>query len=160
MMLDFEQRFKIMVTSRWTVSEILLTSAIIAFKVFCIETRMSNIFRTKNVTKLTEAILERCYRVLVVKCKQKTLNPSVYFLRVDGFCSTLTFKFTKRCRTTIFLKHASIHINRATHYKITTFLKSESFVFFGRLFIQNKTCRHFEFLMKQIFGQRFFILKN
>ena len=149
-----------MVTSRWQFPKFCLHQQLFAFKVFCIETRMSSIFRTINVTKLTEPILERSYRVLVVKCKQKTLNPSVYFLRVDGFCSTLTFKFTKRCRTTIFLKHASIHINRATHYKITTLLKSESFVFFGRLFIQNKTCRHFEFLMKQIFGQRFFILKN
>ena len=45
------------------------------------ETRLSNTFKTTNVTKLTKAILESSYRVLQVMPKWKTLNGLVYFSR-------------------------------------------------------------------------------
>ena len=46
------------------VFKILLSQQLLAFKEFCIEKRLSNIFKTKNVTKLTKAILESSYRIL------------------------------------------------------------------------------------------------
>ena len=34
------------------------------------------------------------------------------------------------------LKHANIHIDRATNYQITVFLKNETFLFFGAFFFK------------------------
>ena len=67
-MLDSERTFKIKVRLRWTVSEILFTSTIMlcAFQEFCMETRLSNIFKTKNITNLTKVIQENSYRLLQV----------------------------------------------------------------------------------------------
>ena len=67
-MLDSERTFKIKVRLRWTVFEILFTSAIMlcAFQEFCMETRLSNIFKTKNITNLTKVIQENSYRLLQV----------------------------------------------------------------------------------------------
>ena len=42
--------------------------------------RLSNIFKTGNVTKLTKVFLESSYRVLQVTSKQKTLKQHFYFL--------------------------------------------------------------------------------
>ena len=49
------------------------------------EKRLSNIFKTANVTNLTKAILKSYYRVLPVTCKWKTLKQPVYFLRAVEF---------------------------------------------------------------------------
>ena len=68
-MVDSERTFKIKVKSDLTVSKILLTPAVIAFKEFCMEMRLSNIFKTANVTKLNKAILISSYRVLQVTSK-------------------------------------------------------------------------------------------
>ena len=66
MMLDSERTFKVKVRFRWTVFEISLPSAI---KEFCMETRLSNIFKTINVTNLSKVIQESSYRVLQVTSK-------------------------------------------------------------------------------------------
>ena len=58
-MLDSKRTFKIKLRSRWAAFEISLTSAVFAFKEFCKEKRLSNIFKTTNVTKLTKANLKR-----------------------------------------------------------------------------------------------------
>ena len=52
------------------------------------ETRLSKIFKTTNVTKLTKVIQESSYRVLQVTSKYKTLKQPVYFLKVVEFCPT------------------------------------------------------------------------
>ena len=57
-MLDSEKAFKIKVRLRWTVFEILIMSAM--------ETKLSNIFKTTNVTNLAKVIQESRYTVLQV----------------------------------------------------------------------------------------------
>ena len=69
-MLDTKRTFEIKIRSCWTVFEILL--------MFCMETRLSNIFKTTNVTYLTKVILERSYKVLQVTSKWKTLKRSLF----------------------------------------------------------------------------------
>ena len=109
------------------------------------ETRLSNIFKTTNVTNLNKVIQESSYRVLKVTSKQKTLKQPVYFLKTVEFFSTFniqiaitlaifweklqnyTFQKTHRSLS----KHANIHIliNRASHYEITALQKYEKFEF-------------------------------
>ena len=55
-------------------SEFCLRQQLFAFKEFCMETRLSNILNTKNVTKLTKAIVESSYRVLQITSKWKVLK--------------------------------------------------------------------------------------
>ena len=55
---------------------------------FCVETRLSNIFKTTNVTKLTKTILESSFRALPVTFKWKALERPVYILRVVEFWPT------------------------------------------------------------------------
>ena len=52
------------------------------------ETRLSNIFKTTNVTNLTKVIQQDSYRVLQVTFKWKTLKQPVYFLKAVEFCPT------------------------------------------------------------------------
>ena len=52
------------------------------------ETRLSNIFKTKNATNLTKVILESSYRVIQLTFKWKTLKQPVYFLKAVEFCPT------------------------------------------------------------------------
>ena len=52
------------------------------------ETRLSNIFKTTNVTNLTKVIQESPSRVLQVTSKSKALKQPVYFLKVVEFCPT------------------------------------------------------------------------
>ena len=80
-MVNYERKFKIKVKSGWTAFKNSLTSTVIVFKEFCMEKRLSNIFRTTKVTKLIKAILKSSYR------NGKTLKQSVYFLRTVKFCS-------------------------------------------------------------------------
>ena len=152
-MLDSERTFKIKV--RLQFSKFCLRQQLCAFKEFCMETRLSNIFKTTNVTNLTKVIQESSYRVLQVTSKQKTLKQSVYFLKAVEFCPTFDIQiditlaiFREKLQNHTFQKahrslskHVNIHINRATHYEITTpSLKHEKFVFFWRFFFQNKNC--------------------
>ena len=48
--------------------------------------KLSNIFKTTNITNFTKAILKSSYRVLQVTFKQKTLKEPVYFLKAVEFC--------------------------------------------------------------------------
>ena len=52
------------------------------------ETRLSNIFKIKNVKNLTIFILESSYRLLQITFKWKTLKQPFYFLRAVEFCPT------------------------------------------------------------------------
>ena len=52
------------------------------------EKRLSNIFKTANVTNYTKTILKSSYRALQVTFKQKILRQPVYFLKAVEFCST------------------------------------------------------------------------
>ena len=52
------------------------------------EIRLSNIFKTKNITKLTNFILESFYSVLQVISIWKTLKQAVYVLRAVEFWPT------------------------------------------------------------------------
>ena len=65
-----------------------LRQQLFAFKQFCMEARLPNIFKTTNVTNLTMVIQESPYRVLQVTSKYKTLKQPVYFLKAVEFCST------------------------------------------------------------------------
>ena len=69
-MLNSERTIKIKIRLRWTVFEILLTPLnslkLFEFKEFCMETRLSNIFKTTDVTKLTKGIQRNSYKVLQV----------------------------------------------------------------------------------------------
>ena len=104
-------------------------SSYLYLKSFFMEMRLSNIFKTTNVPKLTKAILESSYRVLQVTYKQKTLKKPVHFLRDVVFCPTsdiqidinlaillqnYTFYRVHRSLS----KHANFHINGAIHYKM------------------------------------------
>ena len=52
------------------------------------ETTLSNIFKTTNITKLTKTNLKSSYRILQVTFKWKTLKQPVYFLKAVEFYST------------------------------------------------------------------------
>ena len=52
------------------------------------ETRLSNIFKTTDVTKLTKVILKSSYRLLKTISKWKTLKELSYFLQAVEFGST------------------------------------------------------------------------
>ena len=52
------------------------------------ETILSNIFKTTNVTNLTKVVQQNSYRVLQVTSKWKTLEQPVYFLKPDEFWLT------------------------------------------------------------------------
>ena len=138
------------------------------------ETRLSNFFKTTNVTNFTKVILKTSYSVLQVTFKQETLKQPIYFLKAVEFYSTFDIQidiilviFREKLQNHTFQKAhrslskcANIHINRATHYEITALEKYEKFVFFWRFFFQNENCQHFEFSMNQIFGQRFIIFEK
>ena len=65
-----------------------LHQQLFAFKEFCMETRLFNIIKTTNLTKLTKVILESSYRVVKVISKWKTLKETVYFLKAVEVCRT------------------------------------------------------------------------
>ena len=84
-MLDSERTFKIKVRLLGQFSKFCLRQQLCAFKEFCMETRLSNIFKTTNVTNLTKVIQQNSYRVLQVTSKWKTLKQPVYFLKAIEF---------------------------------------------------------------------------
>ena len=92
------------------------------------ETRLFNIFKTANVTKLTKAILESSYRVLQVTSRWKTLKQPVYFLRAVEFWSTfdiqiditlaiVKLQFGYSCKTTFSRNPIKVWL---THQKMAT----------------------------------------
>ena len=72
------------------------------------EKRLSNIFKTINVTNMTKVIQESSYRVLQVTSKQKTLKQLVYFLKTVEFCPTFNIQID--ITLVIFWKKLQIHI--------------------------------------------------
>ena len=78
-MLDSEGKFEIKVITHWRVFEILLTSTFICIKEFCIEKRLSNIFKITNLAKVTKTILKSSCRDLHVTSKSKILKQIIYF---------------------------------------------------------------------------------
>ena len=56
------------------------------------ETRLSNIFKSTNVTNLAKIIQESSYRVAQVTSKWKTLKQSVYFLKAVEYCPTFNIQ--------------------------------------------------------------------
>ena len=62
-----------------------VTSYLHAFKEFRMEIRLSNMFKTTNVTRLIKAILESSYRILKVTSIRKALKRPVHFLRAFEF---------------------------------------------------------------------------
>ena len=133
-------------------SKFCLRQQLFPFKEFCMDTRLSNIFKTTNVKKLAKVVLESSFKVLQVISKQKTLKKPIYFLKAAEFWPTFdiqidtnlaifwdklqnhTFQKTQRSLS----KHANIHNNRATRYEITAHY--EGFVFFWRFLFQKENC--------------------
>ena len=69
---DSERTFKVKVRLRGQFSRFSLRQQFCAFKEFCMETRLSNMFKTTNVTNLTKVIQQSSYRVL------QENNPSTF----------------------------------------------------------------------------------
>ena len=69
-------------------SKFCLRQQLFAFKEFCMETRLSNIFKTTNATNFNKAILKTSYRVVQVTFKQKTLKQPAYLLKAVQLCFT------------------------------------------------------------------------
>ena len=88
-MLDSERTFKIKVGK---FSKFCLPQQLCSFKEFCMETRLSNIFKTTNVTNLTKVIQESSYRVLQItnfcEIERKPSFNSQYFQgsQISGIC--------------------------------------------------------------------------
>ena len=58
-----------------------LCQQLFAFKLFCMETRLSNIFKTTNATKFIKTILERTYKVVLGKYNLAAPTRPVFLLR-------------------------------------------------------------------------------
>ena len=63
-----------------------------AFKKFCMETRLYNICKSKNATKLARPILLSSYKVLLEKILSVTLRQPVHFLRAVEFLATFNLQ--------------------------------------------------------------------
>ena len=113
-------------------SKFCLRQQLFAFNEFYMETRLSNIFKTTNVTNFTKAILKSSYRVLEVTFKWKTLKQPVYFFKSSwillyfwhsnwhnfDYISGKVAKPHILERPEKSLKHFNIHVNRAIHNEI------------------------------------------
>ena len=133
LMLDSERTFEIKITLHQTVSKYFLRQQLFAFKELLSETKLYNIFKTTNVTNFTKVVLESSYRVPQVTFKRKTLKQPVFFLEAVVFCPTFDIHidvtlaiFWEMLQSNTYQKahrslskHANIHINRATHCKMT-----------------------------------------
>ena len=72
------------------------------------ETRLSNIFKTTNVTILTKIIQQSSYRVLQVTYKWKALKQPTYFLKTVEFRPT--FEIQVDITLAVFLEKLQKHI--------------------------------------------------
>ena len=70
-MLDSKRTFKIKIRLRGQISKFWLGQQLFALKEFCMETRLSNIFKTTIVTNLAKVIQESPYKVLQVTPNRK-----------------------------------------------------------------------------------------
>ena len=77
----FEIAIFCLINSFMRFENLLIFQQLFTYKVFCMEKRLPNIFKTTNVTKLTKAILKRTCRVLQVTCKWKTRKQPVCFFK-------------------------------------------------------------------------------
>ena len=156
--------------SRGRFSKFCLDQQLFAFTEFFKKTRLSNLFYTANVTKLTKVILESTYRVLQVK--SKTLKQPVYFLRAVEFWPTFDIQiditlviFWEKLQNHAFQKvhgslpkHTNIHINRASHpceYRL--FKKMKRLCIFGGSFFKIEIA---DILNGQISVQRYIIFEK
>ena len=99
-------------------SKFCILQQLFAFKEPCMETRLSNIFKTTSVKKLTKIFLESSYRVLQVTFKWKILKLPVYFLRAVEFWPTfhmqtdITWLYFGKCwKTKLFRKPTKLFQN-------------------------------------------------
>ena len=76
-MRDSESTSKVKVRSPWTFSA---CQQLFAFKKNFMETRLYNIFKSKNATKLTKPIIESSYKVQLDKILFVTIKRPVHFL--------------------------------------------------------------------------------
>ena len=86
-----ESSSKINLSSRWTVFEILPTSAVIWIQKFSMKTRLRDISKTTNATNWTKTILESLYKVLLLTYNLTALKWLVFLLRALEFYTTKTF---------------------------------------------------------------------
>ena len=108
---------------------------------FCMETRLSNIFETKNVTNLTKLILESSYRVLKVTFKWKTLKQPVYFLKAVEFQS---YHFPFR----VIIGHININSIRNKFEPLVSFLSNNLDILMISETKTDDTFPDFQFLIK------------
>ena len=76
-MRDSESTSKVKVRSPWTFSA---CQQLFAFKKNFMETRLYNIFKSKNATKLTKPIIESSYKVQLDNILFVTTKQPVHFL--------------------------------------------------------------------------------
>ena len=122
-MLDSERTFKIKVRLPGTVFEICLRQQLCAFKEFCMETRLSNIFKTTNVTNCTRSFNKT---LAEVTSKWKTLKqPRLLFkgsLSLTYFWHSRWHYFGyisgKVAKTTLFRKPTEVSQSTSTFISI------------------------------------------
>ena len=85
---DPKSTSKINMRSFWTVFQILLMSAVFAFKRFCMETRLSNILKTANATKCRKTILESTYQVVLGAYNLAAPARPIFLLRTVEYWTT------------------------------------------------------------------------
>ena len=85
---------------------------------FCMENKLPNILKTRNITTLTKVILKSSYRVLQITSKWKTVKQPFYFLRAVEFWSTFDTTFFWKLQNYTFQKthrslskHANIYVS-------------------------------------------------
>ena len=69
-------------------SKICLCQQLFAFRKYFIETRLCNIFKSKNARKLTKLIIESSYKVLLDSILFVSINSPLHFLWVVEFLTT------------------------------------------------------------------------
>ena len=127
------------------------------------EKRLSNIFKTSNVAKLTKAILESSYRKLLYFLKAVECWPTFYIeigITLTIFLEKLQNRTFEKAHRSL-SKHANIFINRATHYKITAIeKKKKKLKFFGGSFSKTKIADILNFQWISYLGKGLSYLKR
>ena len=86
---DPEVTSEIKVTPPWTFSK---CQQLFPLKKFCMETRLYNIFKRQNATKLARPILKSSHKVLLETILSVTLRQPVHLLRTVEFLATLNLQ--------------------------------------------------------------------
>ena len=87
-----ERTSKIKIKSPGHFLKFCLCQQLFAFKTFCMETRLYNIFKSKNATKLARPILKSSYKVLLEAILSVTLRQPVHFLQTVEFLATFNLQ--------------------------------------------------------------------